>query len=230
MSEMTPKEFAAWKRGHEERILRIREDTEGLRRQSEATRLAAEEFRRKADEQAEKDRLAAEEFRRKADEQAEKDRLAAEKRSAEADRRMKKIEKSFGGWTNNASEHLEDEFVEALEEAMQVGGIALDEVFRRMRKRYEFDLVGINGDAVVVGEIKRKLLPEDVRHFAKNRLPYFAENFPMESKGRKIYGMVCGEIIVDDAVTEAVKLGLFVLRLKNKKLLVENVDTACPVN
>ena len=212
MSEMTPKEFAAWKRGHEERILRIREDTEGLRRQSEATRLAADEFRRKADEQA------------------EKDRLAAEKRSAEADRRMKKIEKSFGGWTNNASEHLEDEFAEALEEAMQVGGIALDEVYRRMRKRYEFDLVGINGDAVVVGEIKRKLLPEDVRHFAENRLPYFAEQFPIETEGRKIYGMVCGEIIVDDAAAEAVKLGFFVLRLKNKKLLVENVDTACPVN
>ena len=223
MSEMTPQEFAAWKQRQEEYILRLRAESVEIRR-------AAEEFRRKADEQAEKDRLAAEEFRRKADEQAEKDRLAAEKRSAEADRRMKEIEKSFGGWTYNDARQLEDEFAEALKEKMQVGGIVLDQVRQRLFHNYEFDLVGTNGSAVVVGEVKRTLSLKNVRHFAENRLPYFAEEFPKTAEGRKVYGMICGETIDKAAVTEAVKLGLFVLRLKNKELLVENVDTACPVN
>ena len=61
-------------------------------------------------------------------------------------------------------------------------------------------------------------------------MTYFAEEFSTTAERRKIYGMVCCGTIVDDAATEAVKLGLFVLRLKNKQLLVENVDTACPVN
>ena len=101
---------------------------------------------------------------------------------------------------------------------MKIGGIVLDEVRRRLKSQYEYDLVGINGDAVVVGEIKRKLLPEDVRRFAEDRLPHFSADCPIVAGGRKVFGMVAGETIVPDAEKEAVNFGLFVLRLKNKKL------------
>ena len=171
---------------------------------------------------AEKDRLVEEELRSQADERAPKPGTAAALR-------MEKTERNLNGWFDPAEE-LENEFSDALEEKMQVGGIILDEVRQRMNYRHKFDLVGINSDAIVVGKVKCKLLPEDVRYFAENHLPYFAEEFSTTAERRKIYGMVCGGTIVDDAATEAVKLGLFVLRLKNKQLLVENVDTACPVN
>ena len=216
MTHMTDQEFADWKKGQEEKILRIREESEEIRRETDEIRRETAKFRRESDEQTAKERR-------------ETDRRMAEA-TAESDRRMKRIEKDFGGWTNNANKRLEDEFAEALEEAMQIGGIALDEVQRRVKYRYEYDLLGINGDAVVVGEIKRKLLPEDVRHFAENRLPHFTENFPSAAQGRKVFGMVCGETVVPDAAAAAAKLRLFVLRLKNKKLLVENADTARPVN
>ncbi|MBE8159125.1 MAG: hypothetical protein HAW59_07090, partial [Betaproteobacteria bacterium] len=83
---------------------------------------------------------------------------------------------------------------------------------------------------VVVGEIKRKLLPEDVRHFAEERLPYFAADCPLVAGGRKIFGMVAGDTIVPDAEAEAKKRGFFVLRLKNKKLIVGNAEGARAVN
>ena len=215
MSEMTPEEFAVWKQKQEEKIIRLRVESEEIHR-------AAEELRLKSYERAEKDRLAEEEFRNKADERVPKPGTAAALR-------MEKTERNLNGWFDPAEE-LENEFSDALEEKMQVGEIVLDEVRQRMNHRHKFDLVGINSDAIVVGKVKCELLPEDVRHFAENHLPYFAEEFSTTVEGRKIYGMVCGGTIVDDAVTEAVKLGLFVLRLKNKELLVENVDTACPVN
>lgn len=146
-------------------------------------------------------------------------------------RRMERArEKNRGIWKISEAEELQEKFAEALEESMKIGGIVLDEVRQRLKSQYEYDLVGINGGAIVVGEIKRKLLPEDVRRFAKDRLPYFAADCPMVAGGRKVFGMVAGETIVPDAEKEAVDLGLFVLRLKNKKLLVENADGARPVN
>ncbi len=202
---MTDQEFADWKKGQEEEILRFRRESDEIHRES---RRETDEIRRESVE-----------IRRETDELRR-----------ESERRMAKMEKQFGGWTNNANEQLEDEFADALEDEMKVGGIVLDEVRQRVKFKYEYDLVGINGDAIVVGEIKRKFLPEDVRRFAEERLPHFAAEFPLVAKGRKVFGMICGETIVDDAAAAAAKLGLFVLRLKNKKLLVENADCARPVN
>ena len=150
--------------------------------------------------------------------------------SKKTEKTVDQVAKQLGGWTNNANKQLEDEFAEAVEEAMQIGDVRLDEVRQRVKFKYEYDLVGINGNAVVVGEIKRKLLPEDVQHFAENRLPHFAAEFPPVADGRKIFGMVAGETIVPAAKTEAEKRGFFILRLKNKKLQVDNTGNARPIN
>ena len=81
MSEMTPKEFAVWKQRQEEKILRLRVESEEIR-------CATEKLRLKACERAEKDRIAAEDLRLKAYERAEKDRLAEEEFRNESDERV----------------------------------------------------------------------------------------------------------------------------------------------
>ncbi|MGU9951323.1 MAG: hypothetical protein ACNYPH_03260 [Gammaproteobacteria bacterium WSBS_2016_MAG_OTU1] len=105
---------------------------------------------------------------------------------------MDRANERLGGYTNNEAERLENEFYEGLLETMDVNGVRLDELRQRQKAKYEYDLVGINGKAVFVGEIKQKLLLKDVEKFAKERLVYFAEDFPNVAKRRKVFGMVGG--------------------------------------
>ena len=149
---------------------------------------------------------------------------------AQAQQTLKSVSQEWGNFGNNEGERVEDEFFTALDESKSINGVQLDEVLQRLRKRYEYDLVGINGTAVFVGEIKRRLSGSDVYRFANNRLPHFAEYFPYFSKNRQIYGMVGGLQIMPDAVEAAEECGMFVLRLKNKSLIVENNATARPIN
>lgn len=181
----------------------------------------AEDHRRFVAESDERRRLDEERRQKWAAEEAERRR--------DFDRRLKKISDQIGGFTNNYGEALEEEFFFALEKEMRIGDIPLIEVGRNFRRRYEYDLVGINGDCVAVGEIKHKLLPKDVVKFAEERLPHFAEDFPGVAENRKILGMVGGGTIVEDARKEAEKRGLMILRLQNKKLVVDNAGNARPL-
>ena len=147
-----------------------------------------------------------------------------------AQQTLKSVSQEWGNFGNHEGERVEDEFFTALDESKSINGVQLDEVLQRLRKRYEYDLVGINGTAVFVGEIKRRLSGSDVYRFANNRLPHFAAYFPYFSKNRQIYGMVGGLQIMPDAVEAAEECGMFVLRLKNKSLIVENNATARPIN
>lgn len=171
------------------------------------------------------DRLAAE-----FDEKLRREEAARERRAAEFDREMEKIRRNIGGFTEAVGEALEDEYAAALEESRRVGDIMLTDVKKRLAGfRYEYDLAGKNGRFMLVGEIKHSLDRGDVKHFAENRLPHFAKDFPGEAKGRKILGMVGGSRITAKARAEAEKRGLIILRLRNKKLVVENGSGARPV-
>ena len=141
---------------------------------------------------------------------------------------LKAIREEYGGYTNRESRILEDEFLAALQEKKQVGNIHLDYVLVRVRSEHEYDLVGINSKATVVGEIKRHLLVKDVKEFVDKVSQHFAHDFPQYARP-KIYGMVAGESITEAAAVSAKKCGLFILRLKNKALVVENSKNAKPL-
>ena len=135
--------------------------------------------------------------------------------------------KKLGYFDEREGFFAEEDFADSLEERGEVGGIVLKEVRRRMKNHYEYDLVGVNGKAMVVGEVKVRMKAEDVIQFAKERLPHFTEEFPAYNR-RTIYGMVCARHFAPGALRKAEKLNLFVLRLKNQELLVQN-DKAKPV-
>ncbi|MGI9348046.1 MAG: hypothetical protein ACR2PV_08665 [Gammaproteobacteria bacterium] len=141
---------------------------------------------------------------------------------------LKAIREEYGGYTKRESIILEDEFLSALQEKKQVGNIHLDYVRVRVNNGHEYDLVGINGGATVVGEIKRHFRVKDVKEFVGKVSQHFAQDFP-EYARPKIYGMVAGESITEAAAVSAKKCGLFILCLKNKALVVENSKNAKPI-
>ena len=192
-----------------------------LRRQGEEARIQAEKERRK--ERLKNDAELAE--LRRQTEDAKKQREEAQKQTEKA---IRSLARHVDGYIDNESMIQEEEFAEALREEMQIGDIVLTEVMTRLQSGREYDLLAINGEAVVVGEVKHRLNVRDVKRFVAKALPDFVNHFPKYA-GLKVYGMVAGDIINKDADAEAKKSGLFVLRLKNKSLLVSNVEGAKPI-
>ena len=210
-----------------------------LRSQAEKERLKNNAEFAELRQQAEKERIQAEEERReerrkndaelaKLREQAEDAKKQREEAQKQTQKTIDSLGKKVNGYIDNESMIQEDEFAEALREEMQIGDIVLTEVMTRQKSGREYDLLAINGEAVVVGEVKHRLNARDVKRFVTKALPDFVNHFPKYA-GFKIYGMVAGDIINEAADTEAKKSGLFVLRLKNKSLLVSNVEGAKPI-
>ena len=203
-----------------------------LRRQAEKERLKNDaklaELRRQAEEERRKVRLKNDaelaELRRQT-EDAKKQREEAQKQTEKA---IRSLARHVDGYIDNESMIQEEEFAEALREEMQIGDIVLTEVMTRQKSGREYDLLAINGEAVVIGEVKHRLNASDVKRFVTKALPDFINHFPKYA-GLKIYGMVAGDVINKAADAEAKKSGLFVLRLKNKSLLVSNVEGAKPI-
>ena len=202
-------------------LAEARKETKESRREA---RESSREFRKQLSEMAQETKESSRKF--------DKQMSGMDQEIKEARREfysgLKAIREEYGGYTNRESRILEDEFLAALQEKKQVGNIHLDYVLVRVRSEHEYDLVGINSKATVVGEIKRHLLVKDVKEFVDKVSQHFAHDFPQYARP-KIYGMVAGESITEAAAVSAKKCGLFILRLKNKALVVENSKNAKPL-
>ena len=156
-------------------------------------------------------------------EEAKQREKQAAKDTADLRKTVKETSKAWGDFGRSEGEMVEEEFVNALREKKAIGDFKLREVLSRLKNRYEYDLVCINGRAVFVGEVKRQLTARDVRDFADNRLPHFAEDFPAHARRRTVHGMVGGVRVNPAAEREAKARRLVLLRLKNRALLAENL-------
>ena len=208
-----------------------RESREASRRFEKQLSELAQETKdaRQETKDARRERLeSSREFYKQMDEMAKDARRERLESSREFDKQMKAIRSEHGDYTKRDSIILEDEFLSALQEKKQVGNIHLDYVGVRVSNVHEYDLVGVNGGATVVGEIKRHFRVKDVKEFVDKVSQHFAKDFPQYARP-KIYGMVAGESITEAAAVSAKKHGLFILRLKNKALVVENSENAKPI-
>jgi hypothetical protein len=90
--------------------------------------------------------------------------------------------------------------------------IIFADVKRNLKKRGsgEYDIVAVNGDAVVVIEVKNKLQKRMVDTFVDKKLPKFKEIFP-EYRDRRLFGGVGALVVKDDVGRYAEKAGLYVL-------------------
>ena len=75
---------------------------------------------------------------------------------------------------------------------------------------YEFDILAVNGDAVVVVEVKSRLQSDDVREFV-NELKHF-KSWLREYQGMKIYGAVTYLRADESAIRQAQNQGMFVIK------------------
>jgi Holliday junction resolvase-like predicted endonuclease len=90
--------------------------------------------------------------------------------------------------------------------------LIFSDVKRNLKKKGsgEYDIVAVNGDAVLVIEVKNKLQNRMVDNFVEKKLPKFKKTFP-EYRGRRLFGGI-GALVVKDAVGRyAEKAGLYVL-------------------
>jgi len=101
-------------------------------------------------------------------------------------------------------------------------GIPVSQTLRRLESRrggeeMEIDLLLVDGDAIVVVEVKSTLRVEDVRDLLDD-LATFADFFP-QYRGYRLYGAVAALAMEEEADRYAYRQGLFVLTLGREGLV-----------
>ena len=145
-----------------------------------------------------------------------------------ADRRMDKLDKLFNSQWGKLIESLVEGDLAAL---LQERGIAVQHTVTNPRKNYgerrwEFDIVAINGEEVVVVEVKTTLRVPDIDRFVR-RLNEFPDLMPEYSE-RRIYGAVAYLKAHQQSDVRAERLGLFVIRATGSSASITNRDGFTP--
>ena len=140
----------------------------------------------------------------------------------DTDRRLKKTDELFNSqWGKLVESLVEGDLVPLLQErSIEVQSTHRRVDGRRNGDHYEFDILAINGEEVVVVEVKTTLRSEDVTHFL-GKLARFTEYEPVWT-GKKIFGAVA--YLKTDASVQAYaeRQGLFVIRATGSSASIIN--------
>ena len=146
----------------------------------------------------------------------------------ETDRRLKKLDELFTNqWGTLIESLVEGDLVSVLKER----NIAVNHTLapwpgQHNGERFEFDIVAMNGEEVVVVEVKTRLRPRDVPHFLK-KLDKFTAYVP-HFEDKKIYGAVAFLKAHESVQTHAARQGLFVIRATGNSASIVNEETFEP--
>ena len=192
--------------------------------EAEKDRKEAEKAREKAEMAREKDREEDKQFMRKFRE-VQEDTWNLFK---ETDRQMKKTDSYFQSQWGKLMETLVDgELVRHLNQRnIEVTGTTGRSKRVWNGKQYEFDNIVINGDEVVVVEVKTTLGPEEVKHFL-SKLKDF-KHVAHEYKDKIIYGLVAYLQVDSEADKYAERQGLFVVRATGNSSSLLNAENFIP--
>ncbi len=157
---------------------------------------------------------------------------------AETDRRFKETEKQIretdkkvNALTGKWNRFVEGLVVPAAERLFRERGIAVENVFQRVRLRkggegMEIDVLAVDGEYAVLIEVKSTLGIDDVREHLQ-RMEKFKRFLP-EYADRKAVGAVAG-IVIDEGVDRfAYKNGLFVIGQRGDTVAVLNDERFSP--
>ena len=145
-----------------------------------------------------------------------------------ADRRMDKLDELFNGqWGKLIESLVEGDLIGLL----QRRGIAVQHTVTNPRqnygeRRWEFDIVAINGEEVVVVEVKTTLRVPDLDRFI-SRLNEFPDLMP-EYASRRVYGAVAYLKAYQESDVRAERLGLFVIRATGSSASITNREEFTP--
>ena len=184
-------------------------------------------LREVSESQKDTDRRMKETDRLLTEKMQETDRLLKETMK-ESDRRMNKLQGRFDNqWGMLIESLVEGDLVPLL----QNRNIAVQRTLSHMHGRrngehFEFDIMAVNGEEVVVVEVKTTLRPEDVAHFLR-KLDRFTVYAP-EYKGKTIYGAVAFLKAAESAQVHAMRQGLFVIRATGDSASIVNDEAFRP--
>ena len=145
-----------------------------------------------------------------------------------ADRRMDELDKLFNGQWGKLMESLVEGDLVGL---LQQRGIAVQHTVTNPRqnygeRRWELDIVAVNGEEVVVVEVKTTLRVPDIDRFV-GRLNEFPDLMP-EYASRRIYGAVAYLKAYQESDVRAERLGLFVIRATGSSASITNREEFTP--
>lgn len=142
----------------------------------------------------------------------------------ETDRRLRKAEDLITTQWGKLMESLVKGDLGKLLAGRNVGvhGLARDTEKRRGGESYEVDIIAVNGEEIVVVEVKTTLRSEDVGRF-RSKLGRFKEWWP-EYRDRKVYGAMAYLKTWDDVAREAERRGFFVIRATGDNLSIVNAE------
>ena len=146
----------------------------------------------------------------------------------ETDRRMNKMRGMFDNrWGMLVESLVEGDLVNLLQSwNIPVRHTHSHSHGRRNGEHFEFDILAVNGEQVVVVEVKTTLRPEDVNHFL-GKLARFTVYEP-EYHGKTIYGAVAYLKASESAPVHAERQGLFVIRATGNSASIVNDEQFQP--
>jgi hypothetical protein len=135
-----------------------------------------------------------------------------DKQFKETDKKIKELSALFTSqWGKLVESLVEGDLIKLLNEK----GIEVEQTIQRVKgnhkgQNYEYDIIAVNGDEIVVVEVKTTLRPSDVNDFHEKL--WKAKEYMSAYRDKKIYGAVA--FITADGASNimAEKLGFFVIR------------------
>ena len=157
----------------------------------------------------------------------ETDRLIKEI-ARKADRRMNKMRGMFDNrWGMLVESLVEGDLVNLLQSRnIPVRHTHSHSHGRRNGEHFEFDILAVNGEQVVVVEVKTTLRPEDVNHFLRKLVKF--TYYEPEYNGKTIYGAVAYLKTSESAPVHAERQGLFVIRATGDSASIVNDEQFQP--
>ena len=151
--------------------------------------------------------------------------------SAEADqrdRRMKELNELFiGQWGKLMESLVEGDLVKLLQERQIPVEATLTNLTGRYKgKETEFDIIAVNGEEIVVVEVKTTLNRSDVKSFIR-KLEEF-KNWRPEYKDKKVYGAVAYLKVKGGSKSYAEEQKLFVIRAVGSSASITNAKDFKP--
>ena len=133
----------------------------------------------------------------------------------DGERRLKKLEKLYGGVSENSGRHAEEFFQHALEKTLTFGGIKFDKIDPNLNKtgskNCEFDIGLKNGTSIALIEVKNRVRTEFVEELATIKLARFRK-FMTGYANYEVYLGLAGFSFEKAVFDEAKKYGVGVIR------------------
>ncbi len=148
----------------------------------------------------------------------------------ETSREITRLERQFTSmWGKLVESLVEGDLIRLLNER----GIAVERTHQRVSgkrkgQNFEFDIIAVNGDEIVVVEVKTTLKSDHIIHFI-SKLSHVRE-WLSEFHDKKIYGAVAFIHTEENVIAHAQKCGLLVIRATGNSASIINDNDFSPKN